>query len=81
MIRIKMAVPEIGKEFDFAYNENALVDDIISDTIELIEQYSGISAQNTEEFVVYMVSTGEILNKSERLADYQVVNGETLILI
>lgn len=81
MVKTKIFIPEISREFDVAYNENALVCDIISDTMDLVEQYCGISSENAEHFVLCRAATGAVMGMSERLGKYGIVNGEALILI
>ena len=81
MVKIKVIVPSLHKEYDISLNEKALISDIISDMLDLIEYQTGLYVVDRDKFVLCKQRSESICSPMNRLIDYQVVNGDSLVLV
>ena len=82
MILVDVYVPSVGNTYDFQVNEDVCVSNIIDEIVELVGQKekTGLIG-NTESLCLCTRKNKKILNPKNTLLEYQVSNGDNLILV
>lgn len=82
MIIIDVSIPIIGKIYDFSLDENALVDSIIEEIVEIISQkeggFEGVESKNMD---LFSTDTTCAINRSVSLFENNIINGSRLLLV
>lgn len=81
MIKVKITVPSIGREFDMEYNEKSCVSDVILDTLEVLSRHLHMYACGDKNWVLMTCSDGCLMWPDKSLSYYNINNGDCLILI
>ena len=64
MLKLRVQIPDIGKEYDVQCNEKAYVEDVIQDILDLICRKESLQVEKEEKLAVYSVQKGRFLKKS-----------------
>ena len=64
MLKLRVQIPDIGKEYDVQCNEKAYVEDVIQDILDLICRKESLQVEKEEKLAVYSVQKGSFLKKS-----------------
>lgn len=81
MITIDVAVPIIGKTYDFSLDENILVETVAEEIVELIIQKEGYAAQETLGLFLFSEKDHQALNVKHSLRENGVDTGDRLLLV
>ncbi|MDR2889438.1 MAG: EsaB/YukD family protein [Lachnospiraceae bacterium] len=82
MIMIDIAVPSLGKSFDFCLDDEKRVDSLLSELIQLItDQEDSILRGEVKELWLCEMEGGLILNRDRSLAEQGIASGAELLLI
>ena len=76
MLKLRVQIPDIGKEYDVQCNEKAYVEDVIQDILDLI-----CRKEREEKLAVYSVQKGSFLKKSRTLEEHRVQSGENIMIL
>ena len=64
MLKLRVQIPDIGKEYDVQCNEKAYVEDILQDILDLICRKESLQVEKEEKLAVYSIQKGSFLKKS-----------------
>lgn len=67
MLKLRVQIPDIGKEYDVQCNEKAYVEDVIQDILDLICRKESLQVEKEEKLAVYSVQKGSFLKKSSQI--------------
>lgn len=81
MIRIDVAIPIIGKIYDFSLDENLLVETVAEEIAEIIIQKEGYTAHETADLFLFSEREHEALNLKHSLKENGVYTGDRLLLV
>ena len=81
MLKLRVQIPDIGKEYDVQCNEKAYVEDVIQDILDLICRKESLQVEKEEKLAVYSVQKGSFLKKSRTLEEHRVQSGESIMIL
>lgn len=81
MITIDVAVPIIGKTYDFSLDENILVETVTEEIVEMIIQKEGYAAQEASDLFLFSEKDREALNLNHSLKENGINTGDRLLLV
>lgn len=81
MLKLRVQIPDIGKQYDVQCNEKAYVEDMIQDILGLICRKEGLKVEKQEGLAVYSVQKGIFLKKSRTLEEHRVQSGENIMIL
>ena len=82
MLKLRVQIPDIGKEYDVQCNEKAYVEDMLQDILDLICRKESLQVEKEEKLAVYSVQKGSFLKKSRTLEEeHRVQSGENIMIL
>ena len=63
MLKLRVQIPDIGKEYDVQCNEKAYVEDMLQDILDLICRKESLQVEKEEKLAVYSIQKGSFLKK------------------
>ena len=81
MIIVDVVIPVTGKTYDFSLDENALVETVTEEIVELIVQKEGYAYPETTEFFLLSEKNRVALNIRHSLKENGINTGEHLLLV
>lgn len=81
MLKLRVQIPDIGKQYDVQCNEKAYVEDMIQDILGLICRKEGLKVEKQEGLAVYSTQQGIFLKRGKTLEEYRVQNGEHMMIL
>lgn len=82
MLKLRVQIPDIGKEYDVQCNEKAYVEDVIQDILDLICRKESLQVEKEEKLAVYSdTKWGSFLKKSRTLEEHRVQSGENIMIL
>lgn len=81
MLKLRVQIPDIGKEYDVQCNEKAYMEDVIQDILELVCKKEKLQVEKKEKLAVYSVQKGIFLKRGKTLEEYRVQNGEHMMIL
>ena len=80
MLKLRVQIPDIGKEYDVQCNEKAYVEDMLQDILDLICRKESLQVEK-EKLAVYSIQKGSFLKKSRTLEEHRVQSGENIMIL
>ncbi len=82
MILVDITVPSVEKTYDFNLDENAAIELVLEEIIEMICQKEHCKISGNKDDILLCKYVGQVvLDKKHTLADYGVVDGNRLLLV
>jgi hypothetical protein len=82
MILVDVYIPAVDESFDFALDENTLIEKVILEIIEMIaKKMKGSTERCAEDFFLYSIDKKEKLEKLSTLYASGVIDGSRLMLV
>ncbi len=81
MVKVNISIPVIDYISDVEFNEKALVQDVVDDMIEFARRQMGCQVGNTENLILCVASSGQVMSPELCIDDYHLTDGESLLLI
>lgn len=80
MIVVDIEVPIIGKVYDFTIDENAEIEAVCEDIVDLIMQREGYISEGQVEIFLFSADRKIPLDPHRNLSYYGIGNGDKLLL-
>lgn len=82
MVLVDVYIPSVDQTYDFMLDENAEVDKIIQEIVEMIAKklQKGVCQEN-DNFMLYHMPTRKVLDRGMSLASSGIRNGSKLMLV
>lgn len=82
MVLVDIYVPSVNNIYDFQLDENVKIETVIDEISDLVEQKERCHiVGNRRELLLCLKKSEQILDKNKTLAEYQVVAGDSMILV
>ena len=82
MILVDVYIPSVDETYDFMLDENTEADKIILEIYEMIaKKMQNTAMQNIDDFMLYHMTAGKVLEKGRTLAVSGVKDGSLLMLV
>lgn len=80
MILVEVEIPALWELFDFEVDEDAMVEEVITQMEQIIVQKKRMKPDGAEKYL-YAMNQEQVLRREKTLREQGVQAGETLILI
>lgn len=82
MVLVDVYIPSVDETYDFMLDENTGADKIILEICEMIAKKTNSSSSvDGEEFLLYHMMTGKLIERGRTLSQSGVRDGSKLILV
>ena len=81
MLKLRVQIPDIGKEYDVQCIEKEYVDDMLQDILDLICSKARLLVEKEEKLAVYSIQKGSFLKKRRTLEEHMAQSGENTMIL